>query len=255
METLVDDFTQTLGAGPLLGIAAGAIALILVLVIKFKVHAFLTLVLVSLVTAFATGLPPSALVSTLVGSFGTTLGSVALLIGLGAMLGKMVEHSGGARVLADKLVEVFGEKRAPFALGLASLIMGFPIFFDAGLIVMLPIIFAVARRMGGTNVLLYGIPAAAAFSVMHVFVPPHPGPVAATELYGRQHRAGAARRHRHRLPALVRRRLPVGQVRRPPGTSCRCRRCSARSTTTSRRTRRRCPPSRRCCCFRCCSSS
>jgi len=180
----VDDFVQTLGAGPLLGIAAGAIALILILVIKFKVHAFLTLVLVSLVTAFATGLPPGALVNTLVSSFGSTLGSVALLIGLGAMLGKMVEHSGGARVLADRLVEVFGEKRAPFALGLASLIMGFPIFFDAGLIVMLPIIFAVARRMGGTNVLLYGIPAAAAFSVMHVFVPPHPGPVAATELYG-----------------------------------------------------------------------
>jgi GntP family gluconate:H+ symporter len=180
----VEDWTQTLGAGPLLGIAAGAIALILLLVIRFKVHAFLTLVLVSLATAFATGIPTSQIVTTLVTSFGTTLGSVALLIGLGAMLGKMVEHSGGARVLADKLVDVFGEKRAPFALGLASLLMGFPIFFDAGLIVMLPIIFAVARRMGGTNVLLYGIPAATAFSVMHVFVPPHPGPVAATELYG-----------------------------------------------------------------------
>ena len=180
----MDTWTQTLGAGPLLGIAAGAIALILILVIRFKVHAFLTLVLVSLVTAFATGIPASEIVTTLVTSFGTTLGSVALLIGLGAMLGKMVEHSGGARVLAEKLVDVFGEKRAPFALGLTSLIMGFPIFFDAGLVVMLPIIFAVARRMGGTNVLLYGIPAAAAFSVMHVFVPPHPGPVAATELYG-----------------------------------------------------------------------
>ena len=180
----METWTQTLGAGPLLGIAAGAIALILILVIRFKMHAFLALVLVSLVTAFATGIPTSEIVSTLVTSFGTTLGPVALLIGLGAMLGKMVEHSGGARVLADKLVDVFGERRAPFALGLASLIMGFPIFFDAGLIVMLPIIFAVARRMGGTNVLLYGIPAATAFSVMHVFVPPHPGPVAATELYG-----------------------------------------------------------------------
>ena len=179
----MDDWTQTLGAGPLLGIAAGAIALILILVIKFKVHAFLTLVLVSLITAFATGIPVKSIITTLVGSFGTTLGPVALLIGLGAMLGKMVEHSGGARVLTDKLVEIFGEKRAPFALGLASLIMGFPIFFDAGLVVMLPIIFAVARRMGGGNVLLYGIPAATAFSVMHVFVPPHPGPVAASELY------------------------------------------------------------------------
>jgi GntP family gluconate:H+ symporter len=180
----MDTWTQTLGAGPLLAIAAGAIALILILIIGLKLHAFLTLVLVSLLTAFATGIPASEIVNTLVMSFGSTLGSVALLIGLGAMLGKMVEHSGGARVLAEKLVSVFGEKRAPFALGLASLAMGFPIFFDAGLIVMLPIIFAVARRLGGKNVLLFGIPAATAFSVMHVFVPPHPGPVAATELYG-----------------------------------------------------------------------
>ena len=179
----IEGWTQTLGAGALLGIAAGAIALILVLVIVFKVHAFLTLVLVSLLTAFATGIPADQIVNVLVTSFGTTLGSVALLIGLGAMLGKMVEHSGGARVLAEKMVSVFGERRAPFGLGLASLIMGFPIFFDAGLVVMLPIIFAVARRLGN-NVLLYGIPAATAFSVMHVFVPPHPGPVAATELYG-----------------------------------------------------------------------
>lgn len=140
--------------------------------------------LVALLTAFATGIPTGLILETAVGAFGSTLGSVALLIGLGAMLGKLVEHSGGARALADKLVDVFGEKRAPFALGVASLIMGFPIFFDAGLVVMLPIIFAVARRGSGTNVLLYGIPAAGAFSVMHVFVPPHPGPVAATELYG-----------------------------------------------------------------------
>jgi gluconate:H+ symporter, GntP family len=179
----IEGWTQTLGAGALLGIAAAAIALILVLVIVFKMHAFLTLILVSLLTAFATGIPADQIVPTLVTSFGNTLGSVALLIGLGAMLGKMVEHSGGARVLAEKMVDVFGEKRAPFGLGLASLIMGFPIFFDAGLVVMLPIIFAVARRLGN-NVLLFGLPAAAAFSVMHVFVPPHPGPVAATELYG-----------------------------------------------------------------------
>jgi GntP family gluconate:H+ symporter len=180
----VEDWTQTLGTAPLLTIAAAAIALILILVIRFKVHAFLTLILVALLTAFATGIPTELVVDTAVESFGATLGPVALLIGLGAMLGKMVEHSGGAMALADKLVDVFGEKRAPFALGVASLIMGFPIFFDAGLVVMLPIIFAVARRLGGTNVLLYGMPAAAAFSVMHVFVPPHPGPVAATELYG-----------------------------------------------------------------------
>lgn len=177
------EWTQTLGAGPLLLIAAAAIALILVLVIRFRLHAFLTLIVVSLLTALATGIPTGQIVPALIEGFGGTLGTVALLIGLGAMLGKLVEHSGGARILAERLVGAFGERRAAFALGLASLLVGFPIFFDAGLVVMLPIIFAVARRMGGTNVLLYGIPAAAAFSVMHVFLPPHPGPVAATELY------------------------------------------------------------------------
>lgn len=177
-----DDWTQPLGAAPLLLIAAAAILVVLVLIIRFRLHAFLTLIVVSLLTAFATGLPLGTLVETLTGGFGATLANVALLIGLGAMLGKVVEHSGGAQALADGLVRTFGEKRAVLALSLASLAMGFPMFFDAGLIVMLPIIFAVARRTGG-NVLMYGIPAAAAFSVMHVFVPPHPGPVSASELY------------------------------------------------------------------------
>lgn len=171
----------TLGAGPLLLIAAGAIALLLVLIMRFKMHAFLALVLVSLITAFVAGIPAAKVVPTLLSGFGTTLGSVALLVGLGAMLGRLVEVSGGAQALADDLIRLFGEKRAPLALGVASLIFGFPIFFDAGLVVMLPIIFTVARRLGG-SLLLYGLPAAGAFSVMHVFVPPHPGPVAATEL-------------------------------------------------------------------------
>lgn len=178
----MDGWTQTMSAGSLLGIAAAAVLLLLILIIKFKVHAFLALILVSQLTAFATQIPFEAIVPTMVDSFGGTLGAVALLVGLGAMLGKLVEHSGGARVLADKMIDLFGEKRAPFALGVASLLMGFPIFFDAGLIVMLPIIFAVARRLGGP-VLLYAMPAAAAFSVMHVFLPPHPGPVTASELY------------------------------------------------------------------------
>ncbi|PPF83859.1 GntP family permease [Pseudoclavibacter sp. RFBJ3] len=178
-----EEWTQTLGTAPLLGIAAGAIALILILIIRFRLHAFLTLVIVSLLTALVAGVPVSAVASTLTGGFGSTLATVALLIGFGAMLGRLIEHSGGAKALADKLVDVFGEKRAPFALGIASLILGFPMFFDAGLIMMLPIVFAVARRVSGNNVLLFGIPAAAAFSVMHVFLPPHPGPVAATELY------------------------------------------------------------------------
>lgn len=181
----MEDWTQTLGTGPLLAIAAAAVLLILFLVIKVRLHAFLVLIVVSLLTAIATGIPLGSIVGeVLVPSFGGTLGQVALLIGLGAIIGRLVESSGGARVIAEKMVSIFGEKRAAFALGITSLILGFPIFFDAGLIVMLPIIFAVARRIGGKNLLLYGFSGAAAFSVMHVFVPPHPGPVAASELFG-----------------------------------------------------------------------
>ncbi len=179
----MEDWTQTLGTAPLLGIAAAAVALILFLIMKVRLHAFLVLVVVSLLTALATGIPAELIVDTLLDGFGGTLGSVALLIGLGAILGRLVESSGGAKVVADKMVSVFGEKRAAFALGCTSLILGFPIFFDAGLIVMLPIIFAVARRIGGKNLLLYGFSGAAAFSVMHIFVPPHPGPVAAAEFF------------------------------------------------------------------------
>ena len=177
------ELNWTLGTPGLLLVAVAAIALLLVMIMKFRIHAFLALIVVSLLTAVATGIPAASIVPTLTAGFGTTLGSVALLVGLGAMLGRMLEVSGGAEVLTNALINRFGQKRAALALSVASLMFGFPIFFDAGLVVMLPIIFTVARRMGG-SLLTYGFPAAAAFSVMHVFVPPHPGPVAATGLLG-----------------------------------------------------------------------
>ena len=177
---MTDDWTQTLTAGPLLAIAAAAVALLLFLIIKVRLHAFLALVLVSALTAVAAGLPSGGVVDVLLDGFGSTLASVALLVGIGAMLGRLIETSGGAKVMTDVLIDRFGEKRAPLALSVASLIFGFPIFFDAGLVVMLPIVFAVARRLGG-SLLLYGLPVAGAFSVMHIYVPPHPGPVAASE--------------------------------------------------------------------------
>lgn len=178
----METWEPTMSAGPLLGIALAAIVLILLLVIKFRIHAFVTLIIVSALTAIAAGIPIAGVVPTMIDGFGSTIASVALLVGLGAMIGRLVEASGGAQSLADALVNAFGAKRAPLALGVASLIMGFPIFFDAGLIVMLPVIFAVARRLDGP-VLAYGMPAAGAFSVMHVFLPPHPGPVAAAEFF------------------------------------------------------------------------
>ena len=181
---LADEPVEPAYSAPvLLLIALAAVLVLLFLIIKLKMHAFVALVLVSLVTALATRIPFGDVVPTLLDGFGTTLASVALLVGLGAMIGRLLEVSGGAQVLADTLIRRFGEHRAPLALGVASLLFGFPIFFDAGLVVMLPIIFSVARRLGG-SVLTYALPAAGAFAVMHAFVPPHPGPVAAGELLG-----------------------------------------------------------------------
>ncbi|QIK68224.1 GntP family permease [Nocardioides sp. HDW12B] len=168
------------GAATLMIIAALAVALLLVLIMKVKLHAFVALVLVSVVTAVAAGIPVGDVPDALIYGFADTIGSVALLVGFGVMIGRLLEVTGGAQVLADTLINRFGEKRAPLALGVAALLFGFPIFFDAGLMVFLPIILTVARRFGG-SLLLYGLPAAGAFAAMHALVPPHPGPVAAAE--------------------------------------------------------------------------
>ncbi len=167
----------------LLLIALGAIIALLVLIIRFKMHAFVALILVSLLTALAAGIPIDKILPTLLGGFGSTLASVALLVGLGAMIGRLLEITGGAKVLADALINKFGEQRAPMALGIAALLFGFPIFFDAGLVVMLPIVFSVAKQFGG-SVLRYAFPAAGGFAVMHAFLPPHPGPVASGDILG-----------------------------------------------------------------------
>ncbi len=171
------------GTAVLLIIAAAAVALLLVLIMVVRLHAFISLVLVSAITAVAVGFPMADIPDVLMFGFADTLGSVALLVAFGVMLGRLLEMTGGAQVLADTLVTRFGEKRAPLALGVAALIFGFPIFFDAGLVVFLPIILTVARRFGG-SVLLYALPAAGAFAAMHAIVPPHPGPVAATTILG-----------------------------------------------------------------------
>ena len=168
------------GTATLLLIAAGAVALLLVLIMVVKLHAFVSLVLVSVVTAVAVGFDLAEIPDVLLYGFADTIGSVALLVAFGVMLGRLLEVTGGAQVLADTLIGRFGEKRAPFALGVAALLFGFPIFFDAGLVVFLPIILTVARRFGG-SLLFYALPAAGAFAAMHAIVPPHPGPVAAAE--------------------------------------------------------------------------
>lgn len=171
------------GAATLLVIAAAAVALLLFLIIKVRLHAFISLVLVSAVTAVAAGIPVGDVPDALIYGFADTIGAVALLVGFGVMIGRLLEVTGGAQVLADSLINRFGEKRAPLALGVTALLLGFPIFFDAGLVMLLPIILTVARRFGG-SLLLYALPAAGGFAAMHALVPPHPGPVAAAEALG-----------------------------------------------------------------------
>ncbi|MCW4459153.1 GntP family permease [Microbacterium sp. MPKO10] len=184
MNIALDAAVETTRSVPvLLAIAAIAIAVLLILIIKVRLHAFYSLVIVSILTALAAGVSATDLLDTVTGPFGETLGGVALLIGFGAVLGRIIEISGGAQVLAESLIRRFGDRKAPFALSLASFLFAFPIFLDAGFIVMLPIIYQVARRLKG-GLLLYALPSTGAFLTMHALVPPHPGPTAASGIMG-----------------------------------------------------------------------
>lgn len=167
----------------LLIIAVVAIAVLLVLIVKVRLHAFFSLIVVSVLTGLAAGISMGDVVSVVIEGFSTTVGTVALLVGFGAVLGRLVEMTGGAQTLADRMLQRFGEKKAPLALAVASLFYAFPIFLDAGFIVMLPIIYTVARRLGG-SFMLYVLPSIGAFLMMHALTPPHPGPTAAATVMG-----------------------------------------------------------------------
>ncbi|MGO1408849.1 MAG: GntP family permease [Brachybacterium sp.] len=167
----------------LLAIAVVAIAVLLVLIIKVRLHAFFSLLIIAVATGLAAGIGVGDVIDVVIDGFGSTVGTVALLVGFGAVLGRLVEVTGGAQVLADKMLDTFGEARAPLALSVASLFYAFPIFLDAGFIVMLPVIYTVARRLGG-SFMLYVLPSIASFMMMHALLPPHPGPTAAATLMG-----------------------------------------------------------------------
>ena len=194
----MEPMTPVYSSGILLLIAAIAVAVLLFLIIVLKMHAFIALVLVSFGTAIAAGVPVAEVPVVAIAAFGSTLGTVALLVGLGVMIGRLLEVTGGAQVLADTLISRFGEKRAPFALGVASLLFGLPIFFDAGLVVFLPIIFSVAKRFGG-SVLMYALPSAGALRRDARDRPAAPRPGHRRHRARRQHRPdGAGRRRRGR---------------------------------------------------------
>ncbi|MCP3012849.1 SLC13 family permease [Nocardiopsis dassonvillei] len=165
-------------------IALGAIGALLVLIIRFNVPAFVALLLVSVGTALATGMPFEDVVPTIVQGLGGTLGNVALLVGLGAMLGAIVEHSGGADALSERFSALLGPARVGVALLIASSVIAVPIFFDVAFIVLVPIIYAFSRAARLPSPMRIGLPIAGLMLFIHVVLPPHPGIVGSSVLTG-----------------------------------------------------------------------
>ncbi|HEY9763002.1 MAG TPA: SLC13 family permease [Trichocoleus sp.] len=167
----------------LIFIAVLGIALLLFLVIVVRIQAFVALLISSLVVAIIGGIPPQDVAKTIQDGMGSTLGYIAIIIGLGAMFGELLQASGGAEVISNTLIRRFGEKRAPLALGLTGVIVSIPVFFDVALILLIPLVYSMTRRTG-KSLLYYGIPLAAGLAVGHSFIPPTPGPVAVAGLLG-----------------------------------------------------------------------
>uniref|UniRef100_UPI0037351041 GntT/GntP/DsdX family permease n=1 Tax=Trueperella sp. TaxID=2699835 RepID=UPI0037351041 len=161
-----------MGTGTLLGIAIGAIVVLLFLVIKVKMSAFVSLLLVAVGTALATGIPIENVVPVMQEGMGNTLGSVMIVVGLGAMLGRVIEVAGGADALAHSFTRALGEKHVIAAVTAAAFVVGIPIFFDVGFIILAPIIFGFAR-VANINPLKIGLPVAGALLTVHVALPPH----------------------------------------------------------------------------------
>ncbi|GAB3279633.1 hypothetical protein GCM10027563_08020 [Parasphingorhabdus pacifica] len=157
--------------------------LLFFLLIKDELHAFVALLLVSIAVGFAAGIAPSEIPRLFEDGIGSTLGDIAIIVALGAMLGRMMQESGAAETLSESLLNAFGERRAPLAVGLTALILGIPVFFDVGFIILLPLIHAVAARTG-RSFLTVALPAVGGLAIMHAVLPPHPGPVAAAGMLG-----------------------------------------------------------------------
>jgi len=172
-----------MSATVLLLLAAGAIAVLLVLVIRARMSAFVSMILVSMVLALAARIPVGDVVQTMLDGMGKTLGTVAMIVGLGAMLGRAIEAAGGAETLADRFTRVLGRHRVVAAVTAASFVLGIPIFFDVGFIILAPIVFGFAH-IARISPLKIGLPVAATLMTLHVVIPPHPGPVASAATLG-----------------------------------------------------------------------
>jgi len=166
----------------LLLIALVAVVGLIILIARFKLNSFVALMLASLFVGACSGMPLADAPKGFLEGMGKVLGDIAMVIGLGTILGKMLEESGGAEVIALRIVRALGEKRLPWAMMLIAFIVGIPVFFAVGLVLLVPIVFNIARETK-TPLLRLGIPLVAGLSVVHGLVPPHPGPVAAMGIF------------------------------------------------------------------------
>lgn len=161
----------------------GAIALLLFLILAARLHAFLALLISSMALGLAVGMDPLKVIKSIQTGFGEALGFIAVVVALGAMIGRFLEHSGGGRVLADWLLNKFGKENAVWAVLIAAFLVGLPIFFEVGFIILVPLAWSLARE-SKKSLLYYGLPMTAALTVTHAMVPPHPAPSAAASLLG-----------------------------------------------------------------------
>jgi gluconate:H+ symporter, GntP family len=171
------------GSGQLIIAALLGIAAVVVLIVWAKFHPFIALILGTAVIAAVAAVPPLDAVTSFTEGLGSTFGSVGLLIALGAMLGKLLADSGGANEIVDRIVDKVGPKTLPWAMALIAAIIGLPMFFEIGVVILVPIVVLVALRTG-VSLMKVGIPALAGLSILHGLVPPHPGPVTAIDLLG-----------------------------------------------------------------------
>jgi GntP family gluconate:H+ symporter len=159
-----------------------AIALLILLITRFKVYPFLVLIIVSLLLGLASGMPMATIVKSFETGNGNTLGHIAIVVGLGTMLGKMMAESGGAERIATTLIDRFGEKHIHWAMMVVAIIVGLPVFFEVGFVLLIPIAFNVAKRTN-KSLLLVGLPMVAGLSVVHGLIPPHPAAMLAVQAY------------------------------------------------------------------------
>ena len=172
----------------LLAIALSVILAVVIAIARFKVHPFPALVIGALVLGLWAGASADQVLKSFRIGFGETLANVGVLLALGAMLGELLASSGGAERVSSALLKIGGPRLVPWTMGVVAMILGLPLFFEAGVVLMMPIILNVGTRLSkdsgglkGNPYLLAGLPVFAGISVLHALVPPHPGPMVAID--------------------------------------------------------------------------